>query len=219
MARPVGAEQVGADGIFSVLRDEILSGQYPPGTPFREVALSERFGLSRTPVREALQMLVHERLLERIGRRLQVPSVDPSEIIQIYDLRILLEGEAAEQAAKNRNVADLLRLEALLDRDRSLVDPSDAEKISTNLEFHSAIWSAAHNQVLQDLLERLSTHLVHSPRSTLSTPQRWEESLGEHAELVAAISTQDSESAALKAKAHMETARAIRLQLLRESAV
>ena len=185
----------------------------------REITLAERFGVSRTPVREALSRLQQERLLERVSRGLQVPEIEPAQVIQIYDMRIMLEEEAAGQAARARQFTDLMRLEALLERDRQLVDPDDATRITTNLEFHAALWACAHNPVLTDLLERLSTHLVHAPQSTLSVESRWNAALDEHAALISAVERQDVDEARRIARAHMETARQIRLKLLREGAL
>jgi len=213
------APRVDGDTIFRTLRSEILSGVHPPGTALRETFLAERFGVSRTPVREALSRLQQERLLERVARNLQVPQVDPQQVIQIYDMRILLEEEAARQAARSRQFTDLMRLEALLQRDRQLEEPDDHSRITTNLEFHAAVWNCAHNPVLRDLLDRLSTHLIHAPRSTLSTGNRWAESLDEHEALAQAIEQRDSDAAGKIARQHMETARTLRLQLLRETAL
>ncbi|MET1065520.1 MAG: GntR family transcriptional regulator [Arthrobacter sp.] len=211
--------RVDGESIFQSLRSEILSGVHQPGTAIRETSLAQRFGVSRTPVREALSRLQQERLLERVARGLQVPQVDPQQVIQIYDMRILLEEEAARQAARSRQFPDLMRLDALLQRDRELQEPDDHTRITTNLEFHAAVWNCAHNPVLRDLLDRLSTHLIHAPRSTLSTGNRWAEALDEHEALVHAIERQDSDAAAKIARQHMETARALRLQLLRETAL
>ena len=211
--------RIDGEAIFATLRSEILSGVHQPGTPMREISLAERFGVSRTPVREALSRLQQERLLERVARGLQVPQVEPAQVVQIYDMRILLEEEAAGQAARARQFTDLMRLEALLERDRQLKDPDDHTRITTNLEFHAAVWKCAHNPILTDLLERLSTHLVHAPRSTLSVDQRWDAALDEHAALISAIDDQDVDGARAMARTHMETARSIRLQLLRESAL
>lgn len=219
MTHTVASTRPDGDAIFLALREEILTGLHQPGTPLREVALAQRFGVSRTPVREALSRLQQERLLERVARGLQVPRVDPQQVVQIYDMRVLLEQEAAAQAARARQFTDLLRLEALLERDRDLADPDDHTRITTNLEFHAAIWACAHNPVLQDLLERLSTHLVHAPRSTLSVGDRWESSLDEHAQLIKAIEEQDEDAARATARRHMETARTLRLQLLRQTAL
>lgn len=219
MTNAIASPRHDGESIFLTLRGEILSGVHPPGTPVRETSLAERFGVSRTPVREALSRLQQERLLERVARGLQVPQIDPQQVIQIYDMRILLEAEAAGQAAKSRQFADLMQLEALLQRDRALEDPDDHTRIVTNLEFHAAVWNCAHNPVLRDLLDRLSTHLIHAPHSTLSVSDRWAESLGEHAALVQAIEAQDSAAASTIARAHMEKARTLRLQLLKQNAL
>ncbi|MHA6617889.1 GntR family transcriptional regulator [Pseudonocardia sp. DLS-67] len=207
-----------AQTVYEDLRGQILSGALPPGTPLREIALAERFGVSRTPVREALSRLQQDRLLAPGGRGMQVRSIDPHEVVQVYDMRVLLEAEAAGQAAHSRGDADLMRLEGLLARDRALTDLDDATRTRTNLEFHSAIWEATHNPVLLDLLERLSIHLVHAPRSTLSVGDRWSTALDEHARLVAAVRGRDEQAAREIARQHMTTAREIRLALLREAA-
>lgn len=204
--------------IYAQLKDEILHGTHQPGTPLRETSLASRFGVSRTPVREALGRLQHEGLLERGQRGLQVRRVDPEQILQVYDMRIMLEEEAARQAAAARTEMDLIRLDGLLERDRSLNTPDDSTRIATNLEFHAALWTAAHNPVLEDLLKRLSTHLVHAPTSTLSVGNRWEESLEEHAELVEALRARDADKASHHAKEHMTTARNLRLAMFRNPA-
>lgn len=215
-----GSETTRPDGdsIYAQLRSEILGGAIPPATPLREVTLGERFGVSRTPVREALRRLQHDRLLDRGARGLQVHQATPQEVIQVYDVRILLEQEAAGQAALSHDITDIMRLEGLVERDRALSEPDDNTRASTNLEFHAAVWAAAHNPVLQDLLQRLSTHLIRTPHSTLSVGERWGEALAEHSKLVAAITAGDETAARDIARDHMETARRIRLDLLRKSA-
>jgi DNA-binding GntR family transcriptional regulator len=164
-----------------------------------------------------LRRLEHDRLLVPGERSLLVRAIDPHEVIQIYEMRVVLEAEAAGHAARDRNAADIVQLEALLERDRSLVDPDDVTRIRTNLEFHTAIWRAAHNPVLLDLLERLTTHLVHVPHSTLSVGNRWHQALDEHARIVEAIADRDDSTARTAAAEHMTIARDIRLRLLRET--
>ncbi|MCU1441334.1 MAG: hypothetical protein JWP85_2331 [Rhodoglobus sp.] len=208
-------DRVDGDKMYEELKFAIRSGEIAAGMPLREAALSTRFGVSRTPVREALNRLFHEGLLERRTRGLFVRVVGIDEVIQIYDLRILLEGEAASQAAESRRPGDLLRLEALIQRDRSLTEPSDDTRISTNLEFHAAIWTATNNRVLRDILERLATHLVHAPQSTLSG-QRWAEALDEHEAIFNAIDGRDNERARRLAEEHMRVARGLRIGMLTE---
>jgi DNA-binding GntR family transcriptional regulator len=207
-----------ASAIYAELRADVLRGDLVAGEPVREVAVAERFGVSRTPVREALRRLEHDRILVPSSRGLVVRAVGADEVIQIYNVRILLEGECAAEAANSRTEADLLRLESLVERDRALHDPDDATRAATNTEFHEAIWTATHNAVLQDLLHRLTVHLVRTPHSTLSVTGRWEEALQEHAAIVAAIRDRDASTARELASTHMSRAREIRLDLLRRHA-
>jgi DNA-binding GntR family transcriptional regulator len=210
--------RVDAKAIYAELRKEILAGTLPAGQPLRETAVAARFGVSRTPTREAFRRLEHDRLLVPGSRGLRVRAIDTDEVVQVYDVRILLEGEAAAQAAGARTTGDLLQLEGLLARDRSLGEPADETRAATNMDFHRTIWRAAHNSVLEDLLQRLTVHLVRSPRSTLSAPGRWVESLDEHAALIDAVRGHDAERARALFAAHLGTARELRLELLREHA-
>jgi DNA-binding GntR family transcriptional regulator len=208
-----------AKAVYRQLREEITSGALPPGSPLREIPLAARFGVSRTPIREALRRLEQDRLLVPGERGMVIRAIDSHEVIQIYELRVLLESEAAREAARDRRPADLVHLEGLLSRDRALAEPDDGTRIRTNLEYHTAIWQATHNPVLIDLLERLTTHLVHVPHSTLSVGSRWQEALDEHGRLLEAIRDRNESGAGEIAAQHMTTARQIRLQLLRDAAV
>ena len=104
--------RIDIDSIFSTLRDEIVSGVHAPGTPFREIALSTRFEVSRTPIRTVLSRLEQDGLLNRVDRGLQVPHPDPERVIQVYDMRILLEATAAKEAAQARQLSDTLRMDS-----------------------------------------------------------------------------------------------------------
>ncbi|WP_404287131.1 GntR family transcriptional regulator [Glutamicibacter arilaitensis] len=205
--------KIDSETIHERLKEDLLRGAFAPGDPLREVALAERFGVSRTPVREALTRLLHEGLLERRARGLFVREIDPEQIMQVYDLRIMLEGQAAAEAALSRTEPDLVRLEALVQRDRALVDPDDSTRLLTNIEFHRALWRAAHNPVLEDLLERLATHQLHAPTSTLSVGSRWTESLDEHQRIVELISERRTDQAQEQIRAHMSTAKSMRLKM------
>lgn len=202
-----------SEAIHAKLKQQLLSGKYVPGSALREVALAEEFGVSRTPVREALTRLLHEGLLERRARGLFVKEIDPEQIMQVYDLRIMLEGQAAAEASQNRTEPDLVRLQALVERDRALQNPDDAARLVTNIEFHQTLWKAARNSVLEDILDRLATHHVHAPNSTLSVGTRWEESLDEHERIVDCIRNRDADQARQLIQEHMKTAKAMRLRM------
>lgn len=216
MTKLAAAQPTDRESIFETLRMDILDGTIKPGTALKEVALAERFGVSRTPIREVLSRLEEASLVSRKARGLEVAAIDTEKIVQVYDARILLEEEVAGQAAMERSIRDVFQLQALLERDRALEDPTDRTLIRSNLEFHAAVWSAAHNPVLEDLLTRLTTHLVHAPQSTLSVGNRWAESLDEHEALIDAVEKRDSARARDIARSHFTTARSLRLDLLRQ---
>ena len=209
--------QSDSDRVYRTLQEEILRGQWSPGENLRENVLSARYGVSRTPVREALLRLLHDGILDRRGAGIIVRTFSVDDILEIYELRVLLESEAAAGAAKARTEGEVVRLRSLIARDRQLVNPSGDERLAANLEFHRALWAASHNRVLTDLLERLTGYLAHEPQSTLSVGSRWEESLDEHDALVAAIADRDEKTAREIAGAHLTEARRIRVAMFEQS--
>jgi DNA-binding FadR family transcriptional regulator len=85
------------------------------------------------------------------------------------------------------------------------------------MKFHETVWASAHNTVLDDLLHRLTGHLIHDPGTTLAVDGRWDHALGEHAQLVEAISSRNSAKAREVAKQHFTTALELRMGLLRKN--
>lgn len=207
----------GASGVYDAVRAEIASGRLAPGSSLVETALAARFGVSRTPVREALRRLEQDRLVERAERGLRVRTADPQEVLELYEARILLEAAVARGAAERRRAGDVAILEGLLEADRSdgVTDP--VERARRNAVFHETLWRAAGNVVLVDLLQRLGLHLLRHPETTLAWPGRWEQSLDEHARLVDAVRGRDADAAAAAAAEHFEHARDIRLAAWRSS--
>jgi DNA-binding GntR family transcriptional regulator len=205
-----------ATSLYEEIREAILSGRYAPGQVLSENALATEFGKSRTPVREALHRLEIETLVERVPRGVRVRTTSPEEILDIYDVRITLEGAAAKAAAQRATEFDLTRLRSA---HRAMVDVEDssAAMAGANRRFHEAIWTASHNPTLVDLLHRLNVHLVRYPTTTLTHGDRWDAVLREHEELLDAIEGRDGESARRIAEHHMFGAREVRLQMYAES--
>lgn len=198
--------------VYERLREEIVSGRLESGAPLVEAAVAARYGTSRTPVREALRRLEQDGLVERGDRGLRVRTRGPEEILEIYEVRILLEAAAARGAADRGTRLDLMRIrhaaEAMVAADAG--DPD--VMVATNRAFHEEIWGASHNGTLVDLLTRLNSHVTRYPATTLTSPGRWAEVLSEHADLVAAIEARDGDEAARIAADHMAGARDIRLR-------
>ena len=198
---------------YEKLREGIVSGEYPPGTHLVETALAETLGVSRTPIREALSRLQQDGLVERGSRGLQVRQRSSAEILEIFEVRIVLEGTAAKLAAERHTEVDRIRIQAHLANLDSNKGAAPDVQAAINREFHRSIWYASHNRALIDMLERLSVHMFRYPFTTYEAKGRPETSILEHKELADAIIAHDSERAARLASHHMTVARDIRLEL------
>lgn len=205
--------------VYERLRAEIVAGEFDAGAPLPEVALAERYGTSRTPVREALRRLEQDGLVERGDRGLRVRRRSPEEILEIYEARIALEATAAGAAAERRTEFDLIRLRAAQDTMAATPTEDPVAMAVANRAVHEAIWAAGHNGTIVDLLTRLNNHLTRYPATTLATPGRWLEALREHEEIIAAVRDRDRDRAADLAGRHMTKARDIRLQIYRAELV
>lgn len=203
---------------YDVLRNAIVSGELGPDEPLVEARIAERIGVSRTPVREALRRLEQEGLVQRIDRSLHVRGRNPDEILEIYNVRILLEAEAARAAAQSATPGDITRIKVALRRMRDAdADTSASHMAELNADFHNAIWKSSHNDTLLDLLERLRIRLHRYQFTTYMRRSRWEPALREHTQLVEAVVGRDGDTAARIAEQHLVEARDLRLELLEET--
>ncbi len=203
--------------LYHQLLEEVLEGDLRPGEILVESALGKRFGVSRTPIREALRMLEQDGVLERVNRGMRVRQTSSEEVLEIYGVRMILEAAAARDAAIRRTDYDLANLDRIL---RSMGEARTAtpqQMAAINRSFHGAIWQAARNRTLSDLLERLAVHLRRYPATTYIRPGRWEEALEEHRSLLEAIRRQDPDAAGHVAEKHMWASRDVRLDMIREA--
>ena len=202
--------------VYSRLREDILSSAITPEETLTEVKLTERYGASRTPVREALQRLEQDGLLERRGKVLAVRTHTAEEIVDIYESRIVLEEAAAAKAARKRTDLDVRLLRAKYQSMRAL-DPADGPALAeANREFHGLIWTAAHSQSLMRLLTGLDQQVRRYTLTTLTHPGRWAAVLADYEALVAAIEAGDATMSGDIAARHMTEALDIRLQMYAE---
>ena len=204
------------DELYLQLRGAIESGELAAGEWLVEASLARRYGVSRTPVREALRRLEQDGLVERGERGLQVRTRSPEEILEIYEVRIVLEGLAARFAALRRSALDLARLERAAEIMEQLQSSEPAAQAESNLAYHQAIWRSSHNATLMDMLHRLQGHLTRYPATTLSRPGRWPVVLEDHQQLLEAIREGQADHAQELAEAHMAAARDIRLKMYGE---
>jgi DNA-binding GntR family transcriptional regulator len=139
------------DEVFDILHERIIAGQYSPGEWLRQDDISSQLGISMTPVREALDLLVSTGLAERIPYRgVRILQPTPQEIVDSYAMRLLLECSAIYTAAFNISAVEILNLEKILAQSKSLVQLKDMshERVLSR-ELHGAIVKASGNALLQ----------------------------------------------------------------------
>jgi DNA-binding GntR family transcriptional regulator len=150
-----------ADRAYYAIRELIVTLELAPGAVVREPELTERLGIGRTPVREALRRLAQERLIEVFPRRgMFVTKVDVRDLARLCEVRLALEPEAARLAAERATQTDLEELRALLDE---LEGPSRREPrvlIDLDERIHRAIYHASHNPFLVETLEEYYAHAL-----------------------------------------------------------
>ncbi len=196
---------------YKLILDAIDMGVYKPGDRLVESELAERFGVSRTPIREALQRLETQSLLARDGRSLIVASLDHSQLSELYVVRSELEGLAARLAARHATEEEIQVLEGMVEADRALVgDPPALAR--ANRRFHRQIHLASHNRYLYQQLDLVYRTMALMATTSLAATGRGETALEEHAAIVAAIRARDEQAAYDALKSHISIAFVQRLK-------
>ena len=200
------------DFVYESLRDAISDGRIAVGERVREEEIARNLGVSRTPVREALQRL-HQRglLVFGNGRGLVVAELSQHQVLQLYAMREILEGSAARFAAQHANATDVT---ILYRQQKELAEakPDALLLVTLNRRFHQAIYEAAHNQYLMQTLNMLHDSLAPLHNATFRVPSRRSESDEEHRRIVAAIEKRDPDAAEEAAREHIRQAQRTRFE-------
>ena len=199
---------------FAKLMAAIEAGDFQPGDRLREVEVADRLGLSRTPIREALRRLEAENIIEhrpRIGAVIRILS--RTEVVELYEMRLVLERTAAQMAAKHAMPAEVDALVTINDQIAQAVDtPSKAAAI--NQQFHRAIYLAARNRFLLESARGLNNALLLLGPTTLADAARIKTVVAQHTHIITAIGAGDIEGAGAAAEAHLETSLRHRLSVM-----
>ncbi len=173
---------------YSLILSAIDNGTYRPGDRLVESELAERFGVSRTPVREALQRLETQSMLKRDGRSLIVATLDHNQLAELYTVRTELEALAARLAARHATPEEIRVLIGMVEEDRTnLGDPQTLAR--ANRRFHHQIHLASHNRFLVQQLNLVHRSMALMAGTTLSAKGRDWVTLDEHQAIVDAISS------------------------------
>lgn len=202
---------------YSLILEAIDTGLYKPGDRLVESELAERFGVSRTPIREALQRLETQSLLARDGRSLIVASLDHNQLAELYVVRSELEALAARLAARHATEEEVRVLTDMVEADRAhLGDPGALSR--ANRRFHKQIHLASHNRFLVQQLDLVHRSMALLATTSLAARGRDEVALAEHRAIVDAIRDRDEGRAGEMLRKHISQAFVTRLKLDSESA-
>jgi len=187
------------------LRQQIFARQLEPGSWIDEMRLAGEFGISRTPLREALKVLATEGLVTmKVRRGAYVTEMSREDVAQVYHLLALLESDAAAQVAAHADEAQRAELAALHERLERQVRQRDAF-FATNEAFHMALLRIAGNRWAQQVVTDLRKVMKLNRHHSLFKQGRLADSLAEHRALMQAIDGRDPARAAALMQAHFRS--------------
>jgi DNA-binding GntR family transcriptional regulator len=194
-----------AEQAYVELRDRIVSLVLPPGAPLNEDALMAELGLGRTPIREAIKRLALEDLVSIYPRRgTFVSEIEITDLGQISDVRLQLEGHAAYRAAQNVTAADREAADALID-ELNVPRPTPDELMRLDARIHRFVYRCSGNPYLASTLDRYLNLSLRIWYRVIDRLPHLEGSVYEHRDLLAAVRDGDAKRARELASAHVET--------------
>jgi DNA-binding GntR family transcriptional regulator len=198
-----------AERLRAELAEEITSGRLEPGTGLDETVLAARFGVSRTPVREALRELAAGGLVDaRAHRGAVVAAIDEVRLDQMFTVLIAMEALCAGLAAVAMTAGERAALDEMHGGDAELVQLGDfAGYAAANDRFHAFVHTASHNGFLAETVDGLRRRVAAFRRARFSDLGRLAQSHAEHDRLVQAMLRADREEATVAMREHLEGAR------------
>ena len=194
--------------VYSQLEEEILCGLHKKGESLTEMSLSDRLGVSRTPVRSALHRLADDGLVEIIPNKgAVVIGITIDDLIDTYRIRMRLEGLASSMAAGKLSEEDRRALEESVELAEFYMDRQNTEQLKElDTSFHSTIFRASGNRMLYRILSELHRNIRTYRKLSLTVPGRLEKSMNEHREILSALIAGDAEKADMLTSLHIERA-------------
>ena len=202
------------EAAYDALLASIRDGRFAPGDRLREEEVGEQLGLSRTPVREALRRLETDGIVEhrpRIGAVIR--ELSQREVVELYEMRVVLERTAAELAAKHGTAAEFDTLTAL-NEDLARERKTPARAAAINQTFHRALYTAARNRFLLEAARALNNSLLLLGPTTYTEDTRVDVVVQQHQDIIDALLNGNAEAAGGAAEAHLETSLRHRLRAM-----
>lgn len=207
----------GPQGNSTYLRllDDIRDGVLSPGDRLRETDLAERLGVSRTPIREATPQLEADGLVSHVARQgATLRSLDYAEVMELYEMRAVLEGTAARLSARAASDMELEELDTL----NAQLDAAGTGPEATRLNriFHATLLDAAKNRFLAKAMLSLQKALLILGPSQMLDADRAKDAAQEHLRIMAALNARDGTAAEKEMRAHILAAQRMRIRLLQD---
>jgi DNA-binding GntR family transcriptional regulator len=192
------------------LRNRIFAHELPPGAWVDEQTLAEEFGISRTPLREALKVLAAEGLVQLKPRRgCYVAQLSEQDLDEIFPVMALLEGRCAQEATARATDGDLQRLAEIHEDLERYAATNDADRFfEANQVFHNALQDLAGNHWLTHLIDETRKFIKLTRRDSLNLEGRLRQSLAEHRAILAAVQQRDADAAGRLMHDHLLSGRA-----------
>ncbi len=195
--------------VFSDLERAIIDGEYKSGDSLSELMLSQKYGVSRTPVREALRQLELEGLVQLVPNKgATVIGVSEKDIDDIYAVRIRIEGLAARLCAESITDDELQALEKLVDLQEFYLLKGKTEPLwQLDGEFHNTIFEGSRNRPLRSMLSSFHSYISRARSNSMRSAERAAQAVEEHRAILKAITAHDGERAERSMTAHIIAAR------------
>ena len=205
-----------AEFAYQQMLDAIQTGKLKPGDRVREIELTNWLDISRTPVREALNKLESEGLVTALPHRgMIITELDYQAVMELYQMREVLEATAAGLAAKHASDTEKSVLQEILKQQEADLDNAELQAYQNRL-FHNAIYHAAHNRYLLQSLNSLKHSLTLLGATTYKVRGRAQTALEEHRELLHAICDNDSVAAEQATRNHIREAQQARIRIINQ---
>ncbi|MGQ9666501.1 MAG: GntR family transcriptional regulator [Anaerolineae bacterium] len=193
-----------ADKAYQTIKEKIITLELPPGSAIHETALAEELRLGRTPIREALKLLQAEQLVTTVPRRgMFVSSISITDLQQIAEVRVQLEGLAARLAAQRATAEELAALEEACRQAAEASTRPAHEAIHIDRKLHSLIASAAHNEYLKTEVERFYSLSLRLWYVALTRVRTQDLDIQMHFQVLDAIRSRDAQHAEALMQEHI----------------
>jgi DNA-binding GntR family transcriptional regulator len=207
------------DEVAERLRELIRSGELEPKSRVNELELAERFGISRTPLREAIKILATEGLLELLPNRgARVVSITNQEIDEMIEVVAGLEATAADLACQRITDEEVAAIETLHRRMvKAWKQKDNSGYFTLNREIHEAIMAASRNVTLQGIYGNLSGRIQRTRYSAHKTGEQWRKAVEEHEQMIKCLEARDGEKLARIMREHIRGKKPVILAAYGES--